>query len=366
MISNQVLQSSIDSLKGIARLDIAIADIDGKVLATTFLEDKDLSDMVVSFAASQADSQAAGGYQFFKIFDDNQLEYILIARGASEDVYMVGKLAAFQVENLLTAYKERFDRDNFIKNLLLDNLLLIDIYNRAKKLQIEEQARRVCFVIETEAGREMSALETVRNIYANRGHDFVTAVDGRTIILVREVREGESFDELDHAAREVIEGLRAAEILEVNIAYGTIVKDIKDVSRSYKEAMMAREVGKIFYPGQTIVAYNKLGIGRLIYQLPSSLCKMFISEIFEGKTPEQFDEETLQTINKFFENSLNVSETSRQLYIHRNTLVYRLDKLQKTTGLDLRVFEDAITFKIALMVVKYMNSKEEVFDGRKF
>ena len=92
----------------------------------------------------------------------------------------------------------------------------------------------------------------------------------------------------------------------------------------------------------------------------------FISEIFEGKTPEQFDEETLQTINKFFENSLNVSETSRQLYIHRNTLVYRLDKLQKTTGLDLRVFEDAITFKIALMVVKYMSSKEEVFDGRKF
>ena len=206
----------------------------------------------------------------------------------------------------------------------------------------------------------------MRNIYANRGHDFVTAVDGRTIILVREVREGEGFDELDHAAREVIEGLRAAEILDVNIAYGTIVKDIKEVSRSYKEAMMAREVGKIFYPGQTIVAYNKLGIGRLIYQLPSSLCKMFISEIFEGKTPEQFDEETLQTINKFFENSLNVSETSRQLYIHRNTLVYRLDKLQKTTGLDLRVFEDAITFKIALMVVKYMNSKEEVFDGRKF
>ena len=194
----------------------------------------------------------------------------------------------------------------------------------------------------------------------------MTAVDGRTIILVREVREGESFEELDHAAREVIEGLRAAEILDVNIAYGTIVKDIKDVSRSYKEAMMAREVGKIFYPDQTIVAYNKLGIGRLIYQLPSSLCKMFISEIFEGKTPEQFDEETLQTINKFFENSLTVSETSRQLYIHRNTLVYRLDKLQKTTGLDLRVFEDAITFKIALMVVKYMSSKEEVFDGRKF
>ena len=357
MISNQILQSTLEGMKGITRVDLCITDTEGSLLASTFQEAETQESAAYTFANSPADAQVLGSYQFFKIFDDNQLEYILIARGASEDVYMVGKLAAFQVENLLTAYKERFDRDNFIKNLLLDNLLLIDIYNRAKKLQIEEQARRVCFVIETETGREMSALETVRNIYA---------VDGRTIILVREVREGESFDELDHAAREVIEGLRAAEILDVNIAYGTIVKDIKDVSRSYKEAMMAREVGKIFYPGQTIVAYNKLGIGRLIYQLPSSLCKMFISEIFEGKTPEQFDEETLQTINKFFENSLNVSETSRQLYIHRNTLVYRLDKLQKTTGLDLRVFEDAITFKIALMVVKYMNSKEEVFDGRKF
>ena len=153
---------------------------------------------------------------------------------------------------------------------------------------------------------------------------------------------------------------RGEDITNVNIAYGTIVSEIKEVSRSYKEAKMALDVGKIFYSGQSVVAYNRLGIGRLIYQLPIPLCRMFIREIFEGKNPDDFDEETLQTINKFFENSLNVSETSRQLYIHRNTLVYRLDKLQKSTGLDLRVFEDAITFKIALMVVKYMKYMESI------
>ena len=185
MISNQILQSTLEGMKGINRVDLCITDTEGSLLASTFQEAETQESAAYTFANSPADAQVLGSYQFFKIFDDNQLEYILIARGASEDVYMVGKLADFQVENLLTAYKERFDRDNFIKNLLLDNLLLIDIYNRAKKLQIEEQARRVCFVIETEAGREMSALETVRNIYANRGHDFVTAVDGRTIILVR-------------------------------------------------------------------------------------------------------------------------------------------------------------------------------------
>ena len=146
----------------------------------------------------------------------------------------------------------------------------------------------------------------------------------------------------------------------MHVAYGTIVGEIKEVSRSYKEAKMALDVGKIFYVEKNIVGYNNLGIGRLIYQLPLPLCRMFIREIFEGKSPDEFDEETLTTINKFFENSLNVSETSRQLYIHRNTLVYRLDKLQKSTGLDLRVFEDAITFKIALMVVKYMKYMESL------
>ena len=159
-------------------------------------------------------------------------------------------------------------------------------------------------------------------------------------------------------AQSILAALPADRRGEAVVAYGTVVGELKEVSRSYKEARMALNVGKIFFAERQIIAYSSLGIGRLIYQLPVPLCKMFIKEVFEGKSPDDFDEETLSTINKFFENSLNVSETSRQLYIHRNTLVYRLDKLQKQTGLDLRVFEDAITLKIALMVVKYMSYME--------
>ena len=271
---------------------------------------------------------------------------------------MVGKLAAFQIQSLLVAYKERFDKDNFIKNLLLDNLLLVDIYNRAKKLHIETNIKRVVFIIETQHEKDVNALETVRNLFAAKTKDFVTAVDEKNIILVKEVRDGETYEELEKTANTILDMLNTEAMTQVHVAFGTIVGEIKEVSRSYKEAKMAMDVGKIFYSNKNVVAYSKLGLGRLIYQLPLPLCRMFIKEIFDGKSPDEFDEETLTTINKFFENSLNVSETSRQLYIHRNTLVYRLDKLQKSTGLDLRVFEDAITFKIALMVVKYMKYME--------
>ena len=273
---------------------------------------------------------------------------------------MVGKLAAFQIQNLLVAYKERFDKDNFIKNLLLDNLLLVDIYNRAKKLHIETNVRRVVFLIETKNEKDINALETVRSLFATKTKDFITAVDEKNIILVKEVKPGETYEDLEKTANTLLDMLNTEAMTKVHVAFGTIVNEIKEVSRSYKEAKMALDVGKIFYSNKNVVAYSNLGIGRLIYQLPLPLCRMFIKEIFDGKSPDEFDEETLATINKFFENSLNVSETSRQLYIHRNTLVYRLDKLQKSTGLDLRVFEDAITFKIALMVVKYMKYMESL------
>ena len=273
---------------------------------------------------------------------------------------MVGKLAAFQVQNLLVAYKERFDKDNFIKNLLLDNLLLVDIYNRAKKLHIDTDVKRVVYIIETHNEKDVNALETVRSLFATKTKDFITAVDEKNIILVKEVKQGESYGELDKTANTILDMLNTEAMTKVRVSYGTIINDIKEVSRSYKEAKMALDVGKIFYSNKNVIAYNNLGIGRLIYQLPIPLCKMFIREVFDGKSPDDFDEETLTTINKFFENSLNVSETSRQLYIHRNTLVYRLDKLQKSTGLDLRVFEDAITFKIALMVAKYMKYMESL------
>ena len=360
MISNQILQTNIEGLKGITRVDLCICDTEGKVLASTFTGAEEYESAILAFVDSPADSQVIQGYQFFKVFDDHQLEYILLAKGGSDDVYMVGKMAAFQVQNLLVAYKERFDKDNFIKNLLLDNLLLVDIYNRAKKLHIETNVKRIVFIIETQHEKDVNALETVRSLFSTKTKDFITAVDEKNIILVKEVKPGETYDDLEKTATSIVDMLNTESLTRVSVAFGTIVNEIKDVSRSYKEAKMALDVGKIFFEEKDVIAYSTLGIGRLIYQLPIPLCKMFIKEIFDGKSPDDFDEETLTTINKFFENSLNVSETSRQLYIHRNTLVYRLDKLQKYTGLDLRVFEDAITFKIALMVVKYMKYMESL------
>lgn len=360
MISNQILQNTIDGLKGITRIDICVMDTEGKILASTIEHADQYENAVLSFVGSPADSQAIQGYQFFKVFDEHQLEYVILAKGDSEDVFMIGKIASFQIQNLLIAYKERYDKDNFIKNLLLDNLLLVDIYNRAKKLHIDTEARRVVYIIETKNEKDANALETVRGLFSGKTKDFITAVDEKNIILVKEVKQNETYEELHKTAKVILDMLNTEAMTKVHVAYGTIVNEIKDVSRSYKEAKMALDVGKIFYSGRNVVAYNNLGIGRLIYQLPMPLCKMFIKEIFEGKSPDDFDEETLSTINKFFENSLNVSETSRQLYIHRNTLVYRLDKLQKSTNLDLRVFEDAITFKIALMVVKYMKYMEQL------
>ncbi len=359
MISNQILQNTIDGLKEITRVDMCVLDTEGQILAETIKLSQDYAETITTFIGSPADSQVIQGQQFFKVFDETQLEYILLVSGDSDDIYMIGKIAIFQIQNLLVAYKERFDKDNFIKNLLLDNLLLVDIYNRAKKLHIRTDVRRVVFMIETRKERDTNSLESVRTIFAKgKGKDFVTAVDEKNIIVVKEVGENEGYPELNGIAKVMKDTLQVDESDYVNISYGTIVGEIKEVSRSYKEARMALDVGKIFFDDKEIIAYSTLGIGRLIYQLPIPLCKMFIKEIFDGKSPDDFDEETLTTINKFFENSLNVSETSRQLYIHRNTLVYRLDKLQKSTGLDLRVFEDAITFKIALMVVKYMKYME--------
>lgn len=360
MISNQILQNTIEGLKGITRIDFCVMDTDGKSLASTFSEQEDYEEEVLSFVGSPADSQVVQGYQFFKIFDDHQLEYVLLANGGSDDVYMVGKIAAFQIQNLLVAYKERFDKDNFIKNLLLDNLLLVDIYNRAKKLHIDTEVRRVIFIIETKHEKDSSALDNMRGLLGNKAKDFVTAVDEKNVIVVKELEEQDGPAELEKTAQNFYEILKNDGEEDILIAYGTVINDIKEVSKSYKEAKLALDVGKIFFSEKNVIAFSELGIGRLIYQLPVPLCKMFIREIFEGKSPDDFDEETLTTINKFFENNLNVSETSRQLYIHRNTLVYRLDKLQKSTGLDLRVFEDAITFKIALMVVKYMKYMESL------
>ena len=272
MISNQILQNTIEGLKGISRVDFCVLDTEGKELAATFDVVKDCGEAVLSFVESPADSQVIQGCQFFKIFDEQRLEYVLLADGETEDVYMLGKIAAFQIQSLLVAYKERFDKDNFIKNLLLDNLLLVDIYNRAKKLHIDTEVKRVIFIIETLHEKDSAALDNVRNLLGGKSRDFITAVDEKNIIVVKELSEKDGNRELEKMAKDMLDTLRAEGGEEqIHIAYGTIVNDIKEVSKSYKEAKLALDVGKIFFDEKDIVAYTTLGIGRVIYQLPLPL-----------------------------------------------------------------------------------------------
>ncbi len=360
MISNQVIQTSIDELRAITKVDLYVYDQDGGRVAATTDEMTLARDIIVSFANSPADSQVVSGYHFLKILDDGEIAYILAARSVNDDAYMVAKIAVSQIQNLIIAYKERFDRNNFFQNLILDNLLLVDIYNRAQKLHIEVECPRIVYVIEPRTEKDNGAMEMLKGLFSNQNGDFITAVDEKNIILIKSVERDESPAALEQTANMIVDMMNSEALLNVRVAYGTVVRELREVSKSYKEAIMALDVGRIFYAEKNVSAYSTLGIGRLIYQLPVNLCRIFIEEIFSGNQVYDLDDETLTTINKFFENNLNVSETSRQLFIHRNTLVYRIEKLQKATGLDIRTFDDALTFKIAMMVVNYMKYLDTV------
>lgn len=354
MISGQVIRTSIEELHAITKVNLCVFDLDGAVVATTF-DTKDIQiGIVVDFVTSPADSQVIGADHLLKIKDEGELAYILVARGGSDDTYMIAKVAVSQIQNLIIAYKERFDRNNFFQNLLLDNLLLVDIYNRAKKLHVEVAVPRAVIIIETGTEKDGTEAELLGSLFSAQSGDYITAVDESNVILIKALGPGEGYDVIEQTSEMIVDMMNTEAMMNVRVAYGTIVNELKDVSKSYKEAKMALDVGKIFYVERKVNAYSSLGIGRLIYQLPVNLCKIFIDEIFGDNIPLNFDDETLTTINKFFENNLNVSETSRQLYVHRNTLVYRIEKLEKSTGLDIRTFDDALTFKIALMVVNYM------------
>ncbi len=358
MISSQVIRSSIEELRAISKVDFCVWDLEGKVIASTFDAGEITQALIEGFVDSPADSQVIGVHHLLKVLDEDEVLFILDAKGSSEEAYMLGKIAVSQLQHLIIAYKEKYDRNNFFQNLLLDNMLLVDIYNRAKKLHIEAAVPRAVFLVETDKEKEkekdFTATELLNGMFSTQVGDYITAVDESNVIVIKELAPEDDYTRLEQVASTIVDMMNMEAMMNVRVAYGTIVGELKEVSKSYKEAKMALDVGKIFYAEKRVSAYNTLGIGRLIYQLPINLCRIFIDEIFGSNVPSELDDETLTTINKFFENNLNVSETSRQLFVHRNTLVYRIEKLEMSTGLDIRTFEDALTFKIALMVVSYM------------
>lgn len=353
LLATQVIQTCIDDLKNITKVQLAVIDNEGLLIATTGNKKDFPLEAIDRFAVSDAESQTIGEHHYLKVFHEGEVRYIVVCKDTSEDL-MIARIAVSQLENLLIAYRERIDKNNFFQNLLLDNLLLVDIYNRAQKLHLEITCRRAVILIEVQKEKDNGAMEVLKNLFSPQSGDFVTAVDEQNLIVIKQLEENQSYQELGEVSEMILRMMNSEIMVNCKIAYGTIVNELKDVSKSYKEAKMALDVGKIFYADKDVVAYNTLGIGRLIYQLPINLCQMFIEEIFGENIPDELDEETLNTIDIFLANSLNVSETARQLYVHRNTLLYRLEKLQKATNLDIRVFEDALTLKIALMVVNYM------------
>lgn len=360
MITNQIIQTSIDELHALTKVDFAVFETNGESVAATDAEITVDPTILSAFLASPADSQIIGNSHLLKIVDEGEIAYVLIARGNGTDTYVMGKIAVSQIKNLMIAYKERFDRNNFFQNLLLDNLLLVDIFNRAKKLHIDIEAARTVFLIEIQSEKNSEASETLRGLFSTQSGDYVTSVDANNIVLIKALEPDDQAKQMESIASTIADMMNTEAMANVRVAYGNPVYSLKDVSKSYKEARMAMDVGKIFYVERKVVSYATLGIGRLIYQLPVSLCQIFVKEIFGDQIPEELDEETLTTVHKFFENNLNVSETSRQLFVHRNTLVYRIEKLQKATGLDIRVFDDAMTLEIALMVVNYMRYLESM------
>lgn len=350
----QILQKCLDDWKTISGYDYCLLDGDDSIFVSTCERKLPPASKLYEFRESPALCMSNTNVCLYKIMENNQPAYLLLLWGSGESVSTIGELAVCQIQTLLTAYAEKSDKNTFMQNLLLDTYSEVDAFNRAKKLHIATSVRRAVFLVETKQNKDENALATIRNIFSARTRDFITAIDDSGIIIVRELQTTETYEELQNIATMLVDMLNTEAMTSAWVSYSNIAEDMKQLSGAYKEARTALEVGKIFYAESNVFGYSKLGIGRLIYQLPVSICEMFIDEIFKKETLDSIDEETLITIRTFFENNLNLSETSRQLYVHRNTLVYRFEKLQKKFGLDIRTFEDALTFKLAMMVVDYI------------
>ena len=366
MLSNQILQRTIHEIGDIVECSCSIWNMDAAMLAAVGAKKGWIQHAVEAFISEVQEvgctaELVTDEIAVFPVCDELEPIYIFVIEHEDKlNGRVSGKLCVSQLEGLIRMNKERMDKNRFMQNLILDNLLLVDIYNQAKKMKIPVEQRRIVFLIEPKNEGDNLVLETLKGLFATGTKDFVTSVDEGHVILIKALENTDSYEQVNHISRMLVDTLNMEAMVGVRVSYGTIVEELKDVSRSYKEADMALEVGRVFYEERNILGYNELGIGRLIHQLPKSLCEMFLQEVFGGNVMEHFEEEELATVYTFFDNNLNISETARQLYVHRNTLVYRLEKIQKKTGLDVRKFDDALMFKIAMMVeshMRYMKGK---------
>ncbi len=356
-MSNRLFQGVIHQMKD--AIDRAIGVIDDTSVVIACSELGRIGEVIESVTAETLGSTAPFviNGQTFKAFGSGANgDYAVFVEGNDDIAQKYSQLLAVSLSSIKQYYDEKYDRANFIKNVILDNILPGDIYLKARELRFNSEISRVCMLIKITSKTDISAYDVVQNFFPDKSKDFVISINETDIALVKEIRTGIDSKDLEKLASSIVDTLSSEFYTHCAVGIGTVVTGIKDLARSFKEAQVALEVGKVFDTERTVINYDNLGIARLIYQLPTTLCEMFLKEVFKKSSIESLDQETLFTIQKFFENSLNVSETSRKLFVHRNTLVYRLEKIKKLTGLDLREFEDAIVFKVALMVKKYLAS----------
>lgn len=357
-MSNRLFQSMIHQMKDAIDRVIGVVDENGVIIACSELvRIGEVHAGIRDEVSYTGGAVASGGYTYRPMTGGPKTDYVVFVEGEDKMAEKMSKLLAISLGNIKNLYDEKYDKGSFIKNIILDNILPSDIYIKSKELHFNTEEKRIVFLIKFFGKTDMLPFEMLQNMFPDKSKDYVISVGEHDIVLVKDIKTGTDAKEIEKIATNISDTLSTEFYTKVAIGISTVVENIKDLARAYKEAQVALEVGKVFETEKNIVSYENLGIGRLIYQLPTTLCEMFLQEVFKNGSLESLDRETLMTIQCFFDNNLNVSETSRKLFVHRNTLVYRLEKIRKLTGLDLREFEHAITFKVALMVRKYLNSK---------
>lgn len=349
MLRNQRLKNALKEIKEISRIDSAVYTGEGELTASTFQAEKGLGEKVRQFSEVSADALTMDGFHFLRIpLSPMEEEYVLVVRAAVEEAYMVGRLAVCQLRNLIEAEAQRVNKSSFLQQVLYGNVREDELHDRAKKMHIPV-SEWVVYVIKTTGKKDPACVETLRNLFSDRDKDFLIETDEQVIVLIKDVKEMEEPEAPENLAKMISDNVQAEAMQQVSIGYGRRAESFSEITRSYQEALMALEIGKIFHGQSSILSFDRLGIGRLVYQIPEELCEKFVEEVFGGRE-DSLDEEDLLTVQRFFDNNLNISETARQMYVHRNTLVYRLERIEKIVGLDVRKFEDAMKFKMALMV----------------
>ena len=357
-MSNRLFQSVIHQMKDAVDRIIGVIDENGVIISCSELvKIGEIRQNIRDELIYATEVVVSGGYTYRPLTGGTKPEYTVFVQGEDAVADNTSKLIAVSLSNIKNLYDEKYDKGSFIKNIILDNILPSDIYIKSKELHFNAEEPRIVFLVKFFGKTDILPYEMLQNMFPDKVKDYVISVGEHDIVVVKELKSGADMRDMEKIAVNIVDTLSSEFYVKVAIGISTVVDNIKDLARAYKEAQIALDVGKVFETEKNVVSYENLGIGRLIYQLPTTLCDMFLQEVFKKGSLESLDRETLMTIQCFFENNLNVSETSRKLFVHRNTLVYRLEKIRKLTGLDLREFEHAITFKVALMVKKYLNSK---------